>query len=150
VPSTGNGGASVVIGAGGDVMVFGAVVAGSGPTMLVGGAVAVPVSAEPIDETTDDVVTELVDPPMSTDPVGDEPHATTATAERTGSRRIRTRWCTSCRTTEATAPVPCRRFAWSSVVIAGRRDARRSRAPAEELVKRRPLSLGAGDAHDSS
>jgi hypothetical protein len=54
----------VLIGAGGDVMVVGAVVVGSGPTVLVGGAVAVTVSVEPIDDTTDDVVTEVVDPPM--------------------------------------------------------------------------------------
>jgi hypothetical protein len=78
-------------------MVVGTVVVEPGPTALIGDAV---------DDTTDDVVTELLDPPMSSDPVGDEPHAMTATTDRTGSRRTRTRWCTSCWTTEATAPVP--------------------------------------------
>jgi hypothetical protein len=68
VPSTGNGGATVVIGAGGDGLVVRAIVAASGRTVLVAGAVAVSVSVEPIDDSTDDVVTELLDPPISTDP----------------------------------------------------------------------------------
>jgi hypothetical protein len=53
-------------------------------------------ATEPTDDSDEDVVTELVDLPVSTDPVGDEPQATRARADSASSRRIGTRWLTSC------------------------------------------------------